>query len=141
MRDRTQARIEELARQDGSQQVDLDRVEAGIELGLQTMAEMVSQQGDGSNPQQSEVPIAAAKCPAVGRVDAEPRESDKTIRESDQAVRESDQGIRESDEGMRESDRAARASDPEPPLNEVSAITELNAMRLLLTNNGASREN
>ncbi|MCH8082889.1 MAG: universal stress protein [Myxococcales bacterium] len=120
MRDRTQERIEELARQDGSQQVDLDRVEAGIELGLQTMAEMVAQQGDGSNPQQSEVPIAAAKCPAVGRVDAQSQERD---------------------EAARESDRATRGGDPDAPLNEVSAITELNAMRMLLTNQGESREN
>jgi hypothetical protein len=127
MRDRTQARIEELARQDGSQQVDLDRVEAGIELGLQTMAEMVSQQDDGSNPQQSEVPIAAAKCPAVGRVDAQSRESDEAVRGSDRTIRESD--------------RAARGSDPEAPLNEVSPLTELNAMRMLLTNHGESREN
>ncbi len=39
------------------------------------------------------------------------------------------------------SDRATRASDSEAPLNEVSAITELNAMRMLLTNDGESREN
>jgi len=32
-------------------------------------------------------------------------------------------------------------SDPEAPLNEVSAITELNAMRMLLINQGESREN
>jgi hypothetical protein len=148
MRDRTQARIEELAREDGCQQVDLERVEAGIELGLQTMAEMVAQQGDGSNAEQSEVPAAAAKCPAVGRVDAQSQESDQTIQESDQTIQESDQTIRESDHAAGESDQAtgeshhnARGSDPEAPLNEVSAITELNAMRMLLTNHGESREN
>ena len=41
MRDRTQARVEELAEERGAEKVDLALVEAGIEVGLQQMKEMV----------------------------------------------------------------------------------------------------
>jgi len=98
MRERTQARIEELAQQQGSQQVDLERVEAGIELGLQMMAEMVSQHSAGSDPVLREAPAAAAQCPAARERSSKPRHSN-----------------------------------PEEPLNEVSPLTELAAMRMLLT--------
>jgi hypothetical protein len=110
MRDRTQARIEELAQQHGDQQIDLPRVEEGIELGLQSMAELIAEQGDGNeivnvNAEQSERAEAAAKCPAVGRTEAE-----------------------------------ARTSQPAPPLNEVSQLTELTALRLLLSKPGEPAE-
>ena len=105
MRDRTQARIEELARQHGDPQIELARVEEGIELGLQTMAELIAENGDGpesGNAEQSEQATAAAKCPAVGRTEIE-----------------------------------ARKSHREQPLNEVSQLTELAAIRMLL---GKQRE-
>ncbi|HEX9731795.1 MAG TPA: PCP reductase family protein [Thermoanaerobaculia bacterium] len=42
MRDRIQTRIEELAAERGAATVDLEHVEAGIEMGLQLMKEMIS---------------------------------------------------------------------------------------------------
>ncbi|MEE2663488.1 MAG: universal stress protein [Myxococcota bacterium] len=102
MRDRTQARIEELARQHGDTRIDLVRVEEGVELGLQTMAEQIAQNGDGAeDAEQSEHVAAAAKCPAVNRTEIE-----------------------------------ARESHAEQPLNEVSELTELTAMRMLLSKQG-----
>jgi nucleotide-binding universal stress UspA family protein len=104
MRDRTQARIEELAREDGSQQIDLERVEAGIELGLQMMAELVAQNDTESgekshaNQKSDDERAVAAQCPAARR--------------------------RVSDGGT---------GDQKEPLNEVSTINELAAMRMLLT--------
>ncbi len=105
MRERTQARIEELARERGSRQINLECVEAGIELGLKLMAEMVSQ-NDAQSGQQSgdENPPAAAKCPAVLKRGSETRSSDGE------------------------------------PLNEVSPINELAAMRMLLTQHPGSEE-
>jgi len=71
MRERTQARIEELASEQGNAQIDLASVEAGIELGLQMMAEMVSQQSAEPEVSGAEEP-AAARCPAAGRRTSEP---------------------------------------------------------------------
>ena len=111
MRDRTQARVEELAQLHGSQQIDLARVEAGVELGLQTMAEMVAQNGDGTasgseaDPTQREQAAIAGQCPAIAR-------TAEILRETSQ----------------------------EQPLNEVSALTELTAMRMLLTKQEESKE-
>ncbi|MEE8523008.1 MAG: universal stress protein [Thermoanaerobaculia bacterium] len=48
MRDRTQARVEELAEERGADKVDLALVEAGIEVGLEMMKEMVATYGGGS---------------------------------------------------------------------------------------------
>ncbi len=101
MRDRTQARIEELAQQQGSQQIDLERVEAGIELGLNMMAEIVSQHSANSDPKREDQAAAAAQCPAGRRRDSE-----------------------------------AQHSSQEEPLNEVRPITELAAVRMLLTEEG-----
>jgi hypothetical protein len=98
MRDRTQERIEELAREQGSRQIDLERVEAGIELGLQMMAEMVSQNGADSGEERRDEPAAAAQCPAARRRDSE-----------------------------------AMNGNGKEPLNEVSPMTELAAMRMLLS--------
>ena len=99
MRDRTQERIEELSRQCGDPQISLARVEAGIELGLQTMAELIEANGDDvGNPERSEYATTAAKCPAVNRTEIE-----------------------------------AQKSHREQPLNEVSQLTELTAMRMLLS--------
>jgi hypothetical protein len=68
MRERTQARIEELALRQGSEQIDLTCVEAGIELGLQTMTEMIAAEADDSEDREpSEQVVAAGKCPAVAR--------------------------------------------------------------------------
>ncbi len=100
MRDRTQARIE--ARAQWSQQIDLARVEAGIELGLQTMAEMVASQGADAEALRREEPTAdAARCPAIREKVSESREA---------------------------------------PLNEVSPLNELNALRMLLSEQGQPRE-
>ncbi len=100
MRERTQARIEELAHERGSRQIDLECVEAGIELGLELMAQMVSQNDAESGQQGSDEHTAAAKCPAVLKRGSEARE----------------------------------------PLNEVSPINELTAMRMLLTRQDESDE-
>jgi nucleotide-binding universal stress UspA family protein len=105
MRDRTQARIEELARQQGSRQIDLERVEAGIEVGLQMMAEMISQQRTDSDRERRGQPVAAARCPA-----ARGRES------------------------------GAGNGSQQEALNEVRPITELAAVRMLLTEEGESGE-
>jgi hypothetical protein len=111
MRDRTQARIEELAQRHGSQQVDLAGVEAGIELGLQTMAEMVAQEGEASefgsktDETRREQTALAGRCPAIAQAGEDlPRDSQ------------------------------------EQPLNEVSQLAELTAMRMLLTQQGESGE-
>ncbi len=105
MRDRTQARIESLAPPLGSEEIDLARVEAGIDLGLQTMAELVAQNGDesiSSPADAAETPteqiVQAAQCPAIARTDKNPQ-----------------------------------PKGPTHPLNEVSQLTELTAMRMLLT--------
>jgi hypothetical protein len=47
MRDRTQARVEELAAECGAGTVDLELVEAGIAIGVQAMAEMIAEQEAG----------------------------------------------------------------------------------------------
>ena len=104
MRDRTQGRIEELAREQASRQIDLERVEAGIELGLQMMAEMVSQNGVDSEEEHRDERAAAAQCPAARKRDSEAN------------------------------------SNGGEPLNEVSPMTELAAMRMLLTQQDASTE-
>ena len=109
MRDRTQARIEELAQQHGRQEIDLAGVEAGIELGLQTMAEMVAENGDGADSDAAESSreqtALAGRCPAVARTG---ENLSKHVQEQ--------------------------------PLNEVSQLTELAAMRMLLTEQGESGE-
>jgi nucleotide-binding universal stress UspA family protein len=92
MRDRTQARIEELTRQQGIRQIDLERVEAGIELGLQMMTEMVAQ-NEADAGQKLPAEAAPAQCPAAIK---------------------------------RESNSDGK------PLNEVSQVNELAAVRMLL---------
>ena len=106
MRDRTQARIEERVEPRG-REIDLAQVEAGIDLGLQTMAELVAQDGEASSASARETPsehiAQAAQCPAIARTDTK-----------------------------------LQHDSPKQPLNEVSELTELNAMRLLLTQQGDS---
>ena len=97
MRDRTQARIEELARERGGRQIDLEQVEAGVELGLKMMVEMVSEQNAGSDPERREAPVVAPECPAA-----------------------------------RERAFESKTSHHEEPLNEVSQMSELAAVRMLL---------
>ena len=103
MRERTQARIEELARERRSRRIDLECVEAGVELGLTLMAEMVAQNDADAARQSGDEPDAAAKCPAVLK-------------------------------------RSEASSDDRQPLNEVSSMTELAAMRMLLTKQDGSDE-
>jgi nucleotide-binding universal stress UspA family protein len=107
MRDRTQARIEELAQPLEGREIDLARVEAGVELGLQTMAELVAQNPEGNDSSTEQVldekVAQASKCPAIARVDNE-----------------------------------TPGNQPQPPLNEVSEITELAAMRMLLNESDES---
>jgi nucleotide-binding universal stress UspA family protein len=106
MRDRTQARIEERVEPRG-REIDLIQVEAGIDLGLQTMAELVVQDGEASSASARETPsehiAQAAQCPAIARTDTK-----------------------------------LQHDSPKQPLNEVSELSELNAMRLLLTQQGDS---
>ena len=104
MRDRNQARVEKLAQERGRRQINLEQVEAGIELGLKMMAEMVSQQRADSDSSFEEA-AAAARCPAVRGHDSE-----------------------------------TPSRNQEEPLNEVSQVNELAAMRMLLTKQGESRE-
>ncbi len=104
MRDRTQARIEELAGAKESGQIDLARVEEGIELGLQMMAEMVSSQGADAKSESGDA-STAAQCPAVREKASEPRTDER-----------------------------------EKPLNEVSPLDELSAMRMLLSKKESPRE-
>ncbi len=105
MRDRTQGRIEELARQQGGGLIDLERVEAGIELGLQMMSEMVAQ-NDAKSGQEREVQgIAAARCPVVTRRDS------------------------------------GRSGNRGEPLNEVTPVNELAAIRMLLAQQEGPGEN
>ncbi len=105
MRERTQARIEELARERGSRKIDLDCVEVGIELGLDLMAEMVSQDAEVSPEERLDERAEAGQCPAVSRHASE-----------------------------------ARSGDHSAPLNEVSPVTELAAIRMLLTRREESGE-
>ena len=105
MRDRTQARIEELAREQGRRQIDLALVEGGIEMGLQMMAEMVSAQRAESDRARRDELAAAARCPAARRLDS-----------------------------------AATRDGQQEPLNEVRPITELSAVRMLLSEEGGSGE-
>ncbi|MBI2215052.1 MAG: universal stress protein [Acidobacteria bacterium] len=95
MRNRTQDRIEELAREKGCQQIDLAQVEAGIEMGLKMMAEMIAKQNGAAPVEHREEQVAEGKCPAAQEF-------------------------------------AANVSHDEEPLNEVSAMNELKAMRMLL---------
>jgi nucleotide-binding universal stress UspA family protein len=105
MRNRTQDRIEELAREQGCQKIELAQVEAGIELGLKMMAEMIAQQNASSEPKHLDEPVAEAECPAT-----------------------------------RERDVASSTSHDAEPLNEVSAMNELKAMRLLLADEQKTEE-
>lgn len=61
MRDRTQRRIEELARERGVRLVDLDTVEAGIEDGRKAMEEMIK--GYQTNPAPARAVMEAAEPP------------------------------------------------------------------------------
>ena len=100
MRERTQARVEELAQEQGSTQIDLECVEAGIELGMQLMADLISQNDTDSGDERA----AAAECPAARK-----RDSETNISRGE-------------------------------PLNEVSPMTELAAIRMLLTQQEGSGE-
>ena len=85
--------------------LDLDCVEAGIELGLDLMAEMVSQDAEVSPEERLDERAEAGQCPAVSRHASEARSGDDTA-----------------------------------PLNEVSPVTELAAIRMLLTRREESGE-
>ena len=110
MRDRTQGRIEELAEERQCREIDLGLVETGIELGLEMMADMVAE----SRPRAD-----AASEKARGEL---PPEGARCP-----AVQE----------------KVAKKAQPGPqlaPLNEVSRLGELDAMRMLLTRNQDSPE-
>jgi nucleotide-binding universal stress UspA family protein len=110
MRDRTQGRIEELAGERQCREIDLGLVETGIELGLEMMADMVAE----SRPRAD-----AASEKARGEL---PPEGARCP-----AVQE----------------KVAKKAQPGPqlaPLNEVSRLGELDAMRMLLTRNQDSPE-
>jgi len=69
MRERTQGRIETLARERQVEEIDLDLVETGIEMGLEMMAEMVSESRTGADAATAVLPdettSEAARCPAI----------------------------------------------------------------------------
>ncbi len=69
MRERTQGRIEELAQERQLREIDLGLVETGIELGLDMMAEMVSESRTRADAATGVVPdetaSEAARCPVV----------------------------------------------------------------------------
>ena len=62
MRDRTQTRIEELAAERGAATIELEHVEAGIEIGLKLMKEMISTYG-GASPEMKTAEAPKAECP------------------------------------------------------------------------------
>jgi hypothetical protein len=95
MRDRTQARVEELAHERGIGRVDLECVEAGIAFGRQLMEQMITEHRAGSEPARREESARSAS--AHG------------------------------------SETQPRSTGPDQPLNEVRPISELAALRMLLT--------
>ncbi len=114
MRNGTQGRIEELAEEQELKEIDLGLVEAGIELGLKLMAEMVAESGaraDAAENASNGAPPAAARCPAVQEKVAPAQASSPSL-----------------------------PSSQPPPLNEVSPLGELDAMRMLLARSEDSPE-
>jgi len=66
MRNKTQERIEDLARERAATQIDLALVEDGIELGKKMMAEMIATyNGPGASPVVSKAPEAGSPAPAI----------------------------------------------------------------------------
>ena len=106
MRDRTQARVEELAEERGAEKVDLALVEAGIEVGLQQMKEMVG----GASPEMKAHDAAA-------KGDSEAQEC-PVDHEAEAASASAGNG-----KGN------ASAEGWKPALNEVSVITEMERRR------------
>ena len=122
MRDRTQGRIEELAEERGAEKVDLALVEAGIEIGLKLMKEMVQTYGGASPEMEAHDGLAtgeggseaqaAQECPvdheaeAVGATPASPAAAE---------------GAAGSGNGSGEGCK--------PALNEVSVISEMEKRR------------
>jgi len=87
MRERTQGRIEELAKERQLREIDLGLVETGIELGLDMMAEMVSESRARTDTATRVVPdetaSEAARCPAVQEkvAEAEPSKQAQPLNE------------------------------------------------------------
>jgi len=113
MRDRTQARVEELAAERGAATVDLALVEAGIEIGVQAMAEMIAQPEAGQAPAAAETK-AAGSCPFSSATTAE------------QAQAAAAGGCPSARVAARPAaDAAGEESRPARALNEVGLMSEL----------------
>jgi hypothetical protein len=66
MRNKTQERVEELARERGAATIDLALVEDGIEIGKKMMAEMIATyNGPGASPVPAKTPEASSPAPTI----------------------------------------------------------------------------
>ena len=66
MRNKTQERVEELARERGAASIDLALVEDGIEIGKKMMAEMIATyNGPGASPAVAKAPEAGSPAPTI----------------------------------------------------------------------------
>jgi hypothetical protein len=66
MRNKTQERVEELARERGAVSIDLALVEDGIEIGKKMMAEMIATyNGPGASPAVAKAPEASSPAPTI----------------------------------------------------------------------------
>jgi nucleotide-binding universal stress UspA family protein len=66
MRNKTQERVEELARERGATTIDLALVEDGIEIGKKMMAEMIATyNGPGASPVPAKAPEATGQAPTI----------------------------------------------------------------------------
>jgi hypothetical protein len=111
MRDRTQARIEEQGATGADHEIDLAQVEAGVDLGLEMMAAVVSESEKGAESNRKDSPVPSVAASQAGQCPAVARKSEAIAKES-----------------------------LAQPLNEVSQLSELAAMRLLLTPHGEGDE-
>ncbi len=105
MRDKTQSRIEEVALDRKLVTVDLDTVEAGIELGRQMMAEMLAQAQAPRTDAIDRVSAAPDKCP-VPHADLKP------------------EGI-----NIKKTESHVYNGTPQQPLNEEGVMSELDKLR------------
>ncbi len=137
MRDRTQTRIEELAEERGVDKVDLALVEAGIEIGLNMMKEMITTYGGASLEMASHDAEAleakagettveeAQKCPAH----AEHGAGETTVEEAQKCPAHAEHGA-EATKGNGNGHKSANGNGHgKTALNEISVLSEMEKRR------------
>ncbi len=144
MRDRTQGRIEELAIEQDAPEVTLELVEAGIEVGMEMMKEMLgayggvtaeaqaaeaqaaeAQQPEAPQPEVAEAPTAAGLPEGVCPMAAERAAKEAAERAAKEAA---ERAVEEA--AQRAADVDTRGFDEgRPALNEVGVMTELSRRR------------